>query len=159
MIVNCILFYFEHLYCSAKEVEGSIADNILKLSNLADLYPNYIKTSEIKSFLSNISEKVDVNEVKTQLLQYIEDFETFISQLELKRDELDNLQYKYILNIKYYSNDLKDKSLLLEDNAIAIDIINEIDIFIHDNIQLHTIEDYDNYINKLQQIYDEIEYY
>lgn len=159
MIVSCILFYFEHLYCSAKEVEGYMSDNILKLSNLADLYPNYIKTSEIKSFLSNISEKVDVNEVKTQLLQYIEEFETFISQLELKRDELDNLQYKYILNIKYYSNDLKDKSLLLEDNAIAIDIINEIDIFIHDNIQLHTIEDYDNYINKLQQIYDEIEYY
>lgn len=159
MIVSCILFYFEHLYCSAKEVEGNMSDNILKLSNLADLYPNYIKTSEIKSFLSNISEKVDVNEVKTQLLQYIEEFETFISQLELKRDELDNLQYKYILNIKYYSNDLKDKSLLLEDNAIAIDIINEIDIFIHDNIQLHTIEDYDNYINKLQQIYDEIEYY
>lgn len=91
MIVSCILFYFEHLYCSAKEVEGYMSDNILKLSNLADLYPNYIKTSEIKSFLSNISEKVDVNEVKTQLLQYIEDFETFISQLELKRDELDNL--------------------------------------------------------------------
>lgn len=88
MKISCILFYFNRSCYSLKEVVGSNSNDIFKLSNLADLYPNFSKSFEIKSFLSNISERVYVDEVKTQLQHYIEEYERYISQLELKRDEL-----------------------------------------------------------------------
>lgn len=135
----------------------NISNNKNKLLDYINLYTNYIKNEEILLYINQIADDDNNREVKIQLEQYIEEYETYISTLQSKRDKLNDLLYIFH-QFYLYSNNLKEKSLLLEDNPIAIEIINEIDIILNNNIESHTLEEYDNYINNILLIYESIEY-